>query len=138
MLGYPLGRRIEPIIERAAAVRFKASNVGKEQRVVVPPFVAGAEIAVPRFEPADALQQQRLQLGGTFQRLVRGAPGGQSGVEITVDEGEPTEHGEESRDDVVFANIAVGIVKRIKAALLTDPDMRAAVENLFRRLGRPA
>ena len=33
---------------------------------------------------------------------------------------------------------AISAVKRIKAALLTDPDMRAAVENLFRRLGRPA
>ncbi|MGZ8212733.1 MAG: aspartate/glutamate racemase family protein [Burkholderiales bacterium] len=38
------------------------------------------------------------------------------GVEITVDEGEPTPHGEETRDEVVFANIAVGIVNRIKAA----------------------
>ncbi len=44
------------------------------------------------------------------------ANGQLQGVEITVDEGEPTEHGEESRDDVVFATIAVGIVKRIKAA----------------------
>jgi chromosomal replication initiator protein len=33
---------------------------------------------------------------------------------------------------------AISAVKRIKAALLTDPDMRATVENLFRRLGRPA
>jgi hypothetical protein len=29
-------------------------------------------------------------------------------------------------------------VKRIKAGLLTDPALRASVENLFRRLGRPA
>ena len=33
---------------------------------------------------------------------------------------------------------AISAVKRIKAALLTDSDMRATVENLFRRLGRPA
>lgn len=44
------------------------------------------------------------------------ARGELEGIELTVDEGEPTEHGEESRDDVVFANIAVGIVKRIQAA----------------------
>ena len=39
-----------------------------------------------------------------------------NGVEIDIDEGEPTPHGAESRDEVVFANIAVGIVNRIKAA----------------------
>jgi len=44
------------------------------------------------------------------------ANGQLEGVEITVDEGEPTDHGGEQRDDVVFATIAVGIVKRIKAA----------------------
>ncbi|HYH43422.1 MAG TPA: aspartate/glutamate racemase family protein [Burkholderiales bacterium] len=44
------------------------------------------------------------------------ANGQLEGVEITVDPGEPTDHGEESRDDVVFGIIAVGIVKRIKAA----------------------
>ena len=44
------------------------------------------------------------------------ARGELEGIEITVDEGEPTPHGEESRDEVVFANIAVGIVNRIKAA----------------------
>jgi chromosomal replication initiator protein len=33
---------------------------------------------------------------------------------------------------------AISAVKRVKAALLTDPGMRAAVENLVRRLGRPA
>jgi chromosomal replication initiator protein len=32
---------------------------------------------------------------------------------------------------------AISAVKRVKAALLTDPQMRAAVENLVRRLGRP-
>ena len=44
------------------------------------------------------------------------ANGQLEGVEIVIDEGEPTPHGEESRDEVVFANIAVGIVNRIKAA----------------------
>jgi Asp/Glu/hydantoin racemase len=44
------------------------------------------------------------------------ARGELEGIEITVDEGEPTPHGEESRDEVVFATIAVGIVNRIKAA----------------------
>lgn len=44
------------------------------------------------------------------------AHGQLEGVEITVDEGEPTEHGGESRDDEIFGIIAVGIVKRIKAA----------------------
>jgi Asp/Glu/hydantoin racemase len=44
------------------------------------------------------------------------ANGQLEGVEITIDEGEPTEHGEETRDEVVIANIAVGIVKRVKAA----------------------
>jgi chromosomal replication initiator protein len=33
---------------------------------------------------------------------------------------------------------AINAVKRIKAGLLTDPALRASVENLFRRLGRPA
>jgi Asp/Glu/hydantoin racemase len=44
------------------------------------------------------------------------ARGELDGIEITVDAGEPTPHGEESRDEVVFATIAVGIVNRIKAA----------------------
>ena len=43
------------------------------------------------------------------------AKGQLEGVEITVDEGEPTEHGGETRDDVVVANIAVGVIKRVKA-----------------------
>jgi chromosomal replication initiator protein len=33
---------------------------------------------------------------------------------------------------------AINAVKRIKAGLLTDPALRGSVENLFRRLGRPA
>jgi chromosomal replication initiator protein len=33
---------------------------------------------------------------------------------------------------------AINAVKRIKGALITDPALRASVENLFRRLGRPA
>ena len=37
------------------------------------------------------------------------------GVEIDIDEGEPTEHGEESRDEAVMASIGIGIVKRVKA-----------------------
>jgi Asp/Glu/hydantoin racemase len=37
------------------------------------------------------------------------------GVEIDIDEGEPTSHGAETRDDEVVANIAVGVVKRVKA-----------------------
>ncbi len=36
-------------------------------------------------------------------------------VEIDIDEGYPTEHGEETRDEVVVANITVGVVKRVKA-----------------------
>jgi Asp/Glu/hydantoin racemase len=43
------------------------------------------------------------------------AKGQLDGVEIDIDEGEPTAHGEESRDDDVVANIAVGIVNRVKA-----------------------
>ena len=43
------------------------------------------------------------------------AKGQLEGVEIDVDEGEPTEHGEESRDESVVTAIAVGIVKRVKA-----------------------
>jgi Asp/Glu/hydantoin racemase len=43
------------------------------------------------------------------------ARGQLDGVEIDIDEGEPTEHGAETRDDEVVANIAVGIIKRIKA-----------------------
>lgn len=37
------------------------------------------------------------------------------GIEIDVDEGEPTEHGAESRDEAVMAAIAIGVVKRVKA-----------------------
>jgi allantoin racemase len=37
------------------------------------------------------------------------------GVAIDIDEGEPTDHGEETRDEVVVANIAVGVVKRVQA-----------------------
>ena len=37
------------------------------------------------------------------------------GVEIDIDEGEPTDHGAESRDEEVVSNIAVGVVKRVKA-----------------------
>lgn len=43
------------------------------------------------------------------------ARGQLDGVEIDIDEGEPTEHGAETRDDEVVANIAVGIIKRVKA-----------------------
>lgn len=43
------------------------------------------------------------------------ARGQLDGVEIDVDEGEPTGHGGETRDDEVVANIAVGVVKRVKA-----------------------
>lgn len=43
------------------------------------------------------------------------ARGQLDGVEIDVDEGEPTDHGEESRDEAVVSSIAVGIIKRIKA-----------------------
>ena len=43
------------------------------------------------------------------------ARGQLDGVEIDIDEAEPTEHGAESRDDEVVANIAVGIIKRVKA-----------------------
>ncbi len=43
------------------------------------------------------------------------ARGHLDGVEITVDEGYPTDHGAETRDDEVVTNIAVGVVKRIKA-----------------------
>jgi allantoin racemase len=44
------------------------------------------------------------------------AKGQLDGIEIEIDEGEPTDHGEESRDEAVVANIAVGVVKRVKAA----------------------
>lgn len=47
------------------------------------------------------------------------AKGQLDGVEIDVDEGEPAPHGEESRDESVAANIAVGIVNRIKAMSAT-------------------
>ena len=43
------------------------------------------------------------------------AKGQLDGVEITIDEGYPTEHGAETRDDEVVTNIAVGVVKRVKA-----------------------
>src|SRR5262245_5839291 len=43
------------------------------------------------------------------------ANGQLDGVEIDIDEGEATEHGEESRDEAVLAAIAVGVVKRVKA-----------------------
>jgi Asp/Glu/hydantoin racemase len=43
------------------------------------------------------------------------ARGQLDGVEIDIDEAEPTEHGAETRDDEVVANIAVGIIKRVKA-----------------------
>ena len=43
------------------------------------------------------------------------ARGQLEGVEIDIDEGEPTDHGGETRDDEVVANIAVGVVKRVKA-----------------------
>jgi Asp/Glu/hydantoin racemase len=43
------------------------------------------------------------------------ARGQLDGIEIDIDEGEPTDHGAETRDDVVVANIAVGVVKRVQA-----------------------
>lgn len=43
------------------------------------------------------------------------AKGQLEGIEIDIDEGEPTEHGEETRDEAVVASIAVGVVKRVKA-----------------------
>ena len=43
------------------------------------------------------------------------AKGQLEGVEIDIDEGEPTDHGEETRDEAVVTNIAVGVVKRVRA-----------------------
>ena len=43
------------------------------------------------------------------------ARGQLDGVEIDIDQGEPTEHGAESRDEEVMTNIALGVVKRVKA-----------------------
>ena len=43
------------------------------------------------------------------------AHGQLDGVEIDIDEGEPTDHGEETRDEAVVTNIAAGVVKRVKA-----------------------
>ena len=43
------------------------------------------------------------------------AHGQLDGVEIDIDEGEPTDHGEETRDEDVVTNIAAGVVKRVKA-----------------------
>ncbi|MBF8299509.1 MAG: hypothetical protein HW397_558 [Dehalococcoidia bacterium] len=43
------------------------------------------------------------------------AKGQLEGVEIDIDEGEPTDHGEETRDEAVVTSIAVGVVKRVKA-----------------------
>ncbi len=36
------------------------------------------------------------------------------GVEITIDEGYPTEHTAENRDDAVYADVSVGFLKRVK------------------------
>lgn len=43
------------------------------------------------------------------------AKGQLDGVEIDIDEGEPTDHAAETRDEAVVTNIAVGVVKRVKA-----------------------
>ena len=52
-----------------------------------------------------------------MRELISGlrAKGQLEGIEIDIDEGEPTEHGAETRDEVVVANIAVGVVKRVQA-----------------------
>jgi Asp/Glu/hydantoin racemase len=47
------------------------------------------------------------------------AKGQLDGMEIDIDEGEPTDHADETRDEVVVANIGVGVVKRVKAACAT-------------------
>jgi len=36
------------------------------------------------------------------------------GVEITIDEGNPTEHRAENRDDAVYADVGVGFLKRVR------------------------
>lgn len=36
------------------------------------------------------------------------------GVEIDIDEGYPSEHAAETRDEEVFANVAVGVIKRVR------------------------
>ena len=43
------------------------------------------------------------------------ARGQLDGVEIDIDEGEPTDHGAETRDEAVVAAIAAGVVKRVQA-----------------------
>ena len=43
------------------------------------------------------------------------ARGQLDGLEIDIDAGEPTDHGAETRDEAVVANIAVGVVKRVQA-----------------------
>jgi Asp/Glu/hydantoin racemase len=47
------------------------------------------------------------------------ANGQLEGIEIDIDEGEATDHGAQSRDEDVLASIAVGVVKRVKAACAT-------------------
>ena len=36
------------------------------------------------------------------------------GVEIDIDEGYPTDHTAENRDEEVYASVAVGIIKRVR------------------------
>jgi Asp/Glu/hydantoin racemase len=43
------------------------------------------------------------------------AKGQLDGIEIDIDEGEATDHADESRDEAVVASIAVGVIKRVKA-----------------------
>ncbi len=43
------------------------------------------------------------------------AKGQLEGIEIDIDEGEPTDHGEENRDETVMPSIGAGVVKRVKA-----------------------
>ncbi len=44
------------------------------------------------------------------------AKGQLEGIEIDVDEGEPTDYPDENRDEAVLASIGAGVVKRVRAA----------------------
>ncbi|WP_291418354.1 hypothetical protein [Actinophytocola sp.] len=71
------GHRVELGELRPHAVGPDADDVVEVERVVVPPLLARAELAVAGLEPGDRVEQERLQLGGPLQRRVGPAAGGE-------------------------------------------------------------
>ena len=94
------------------SLRLEWADKTRNDRVLTDQFGDQVAIEFPVDMKGDAIPSPMMgHKGGRVNILQWRAP-----FQRDIDEGEPTSHGAESRDEEVVSNIAVGVVKRIKAA----------------------